>query len=135
MTDTTKPQSPQQLLVELAEIHMRTHASPLPKHPGAMGWQANTGVMAAGFARALHALMQVDPGKAAEVAEWFQGPLGDGPDALEHTDWTAQHVAKSPEVLERWLMDAQADAVQAKEFTDRWEKEHLGVQPSPESGR
>lgn len=135
MTDMTEPQTPEQLLVELAEIHMRTHARPLPQHPGAMGWQANTGVMAAGFARALHALMQADAGKAAEVTEWFQGPFGEGPDAEEHTDWTARHVAKSPQDLDRWLKEAEADAVRAKEFTETWEKEHLVVEPKPGSTR
>lgn len=123
MTDTTQPQtSAQQLLVELAELHMRTHASPLPKHPAALGWQATAGSMAAGFARALHALMETDPGKAAEIAEWFDGPFGEGPDALEHTDWTEQHIAKSPKVLEQWSLEARYQAARALEATEAWEK-------------
>ena len=133
MTDTKPPA--EQLLVELAELHMRTHASPLPKHPGAMGWQANTGVMAAGFARTLHALMQVAPEKAAEITEWFQGPFGEGPDPFEHTDWTGRHVAKSPKVLDQWLAEARAEAVRAKEFTEAWEKTERNRVIEPDATR
>ncbi|MGY0065168.1 hypothetical protein ACWY4P_53610 (plasmid) [Streptomyces sp. LZ34] len=123
MTDTTQPKtSAQQLLVELAELHMRTHASPLPKHPAALGWQATAGSMAAGFARALHALMEAAPEKATEVAEWFDGPLGEGPDSLEHTDWTERHIAKSPKVLNQWSLDARYEAARALEATENWEK-------------
>lgn len=121
-TDPTETQTLAQLLVDLAELHMRTHASPLPKHPAAFGWQATAGSMAAGFARALHALMEVAPEKAAEVAEWFDGPLGEGPDPLEHTDWTERHIAKSPQVLERWSLEARAEAARALEATEDWEK-------------
>lgn len=126
MTDTTETeatQTPEQLLVDLAELHMRTHVSPLPKHPAALGWQMTTGAMAAGFARALHALAEVAPEKAAEVTDWFQGPFGEGPDAEEHTDWTARHVAKSAAVVEQWAAEARQLAVQAKEATEAQEKE------------
>ncbi|WP_448333550.1 hypothetical protein [Streptomyces sp. DSM 41534] len=124
MTDTndTETRAPQQLLVDLAELHMRTHASPLPKHPAALGWQATAGSMAAGFTRALHALMESAPGKAAEIAEWFDGPFGEGPDSMEHTDWTGRHIAKSPEVLEQWSRDARYQAALALESTEAWEK-------------
>lgn len=122
MTDTNETQTPEQLLVDLAELHMRTHASPLPKHPAAFGWQATTGSMAAGFARALHALMQVDPGKATAIAEWFDGPFGEGPDSMEHTDWTGRHIAKSPQVLKQWSRDARYQAALALEAAENWEK-------------
>ncbi|MBE4790287.1 hypothetical protein [Streptomyces caniscabiei] len=95
--------TPEALLVDLGEIHTRTCVSPLPKHPAAMGWQATAGSMAAGFARALHALNEVAPEKAAEIAAWFQGPFEDGPDPEEHTDWLERHVAGSPEALQRWV--------------------------------
>ncbi|CAM5503519.1 MULTISPECIES: MazG-like family protein [Streptomyces] len=129
-TDNTETQTPEQLLVELAELHMRTHASPLPKHPAAMGWQATTGSMAAGFARALHALMETNPAKAAEIAEWFDGPFGEGPDSLQHTDWTERHVAKSAKVLEQWSLDAREAATRALEATEDWEKTEQS-EPSP----
>ncbi|WP_331756312.1 hypothetical protein OHA04_45420 (plasmid) [Streptomyces sp. NBC_01590] len=122
-TEVEEVQTPEQLLVDLSELHMRTHVSPLPKHPAAMGWQMTTGAVAAGFARALYALQEVDPEKAAEIAEWYQGPFGDGPDSEEHTDWTAQHVAKSWVVMEQWVQEAKRLAVQAKEATERHERE------------
>ncbi|MFE9491460.1 hypothetical protein ACFYNF_34325 [Streptomyces sp. NPDC006641] len=122
-TEVEEVQTPEQLLVDLSELHMRTHASPLPKHPAAMGWQMTTGAVAAGFARALHALMEVAPEKAAEITEWYQGPFGDGPDPEEHADWTAQHVAKSWDVLEQWVQEAKQLAVQAKEAAERHERE------------
>ncbi|MFD0509401.1 hypothetical protein ACFQ0G_53845 [Streptomyces chiangmaiensis] len=98
--------------------------SPLPKHPAAMGWQASSGSMAAGFARALHALHELSPQKAAEIAEWFQGPFDDGPDPEEHTDWLERHVVKGPELLEQWVADGRRLAAEAKANTEAWEKEH-----------
>lgn len=131
MTDTNETRTPaEQLLVDLAELHMRTHASPLPKHPAAMGWQATAGGMSALAARALHALMEADPRKAASLAEWFDGPFGEGPDSLEHTDWTERHIAKSPEVLEQWSRDARYQAALAVEATESWEKAEQSA-PSP----
>jgi hypothetical protein len=117
----------QTLLMDLGEFHTRTCVSPLPKHPAAMGWQASSGNMAAGFARALHALNEVAPEKAAEIAAWFDGPLEDGPDPEEHTDWLERHVAGGPEALERWADDGRQMAVEAKAFTEKWEKEHRTV--------
>lgn len=134
MSDRPETQAPKQLLVELAELHMRTHASPLPKHPAALGWQATAGSMAAGFARALHALMEAAPEKAVAVAEWFDGPLGEGPDPLEHTDWTERHIAKSPTVLEQWSRDARYQAALALECTEAWEKTEKVRQELAEPG-
>ncbi|MET7933457.1 hypothetical protein [Streptomyces sp. NPDC005322] len=127
-TDNTETRAPQQLLVDLAELHMRTHASPLPKH------QATTGSMAAGFARALHALMEVDPAEAAAIAEWFDGPFGEGPDSMEHTGWTGRHIAKSPEVLEQWSLDARYEAARALEATEAWEKTEKARQELADPG-
>lgn len=117
-------QTTQKLLADLGELHTRTCVSPLPKHPAAMGWQATAGSMAAGFARALHALNEVAPEKAAEIAVWFQGPFEDGPDPEEHTDWLERNVAKSPAVLERWVEEGRRMAEEAKANTLAWEKEH-----------
>ncbi|MEU9014308.1 hypothetical protein AB0D12_31965 [Streptomyces sp. NPDC048479] len=121
-TDDVESQTPDQLLVDLAELHIRTLVSPLPKHPAAMGWQATAGAMAAGFARALHALNEAAPDKAGEITDWFQGPFGDGPDPEEHTDWTEQVIAKSPAVLEQWVTEAQELARGAKEATEAREQ-------------
>lgn len=128
---TEKPQTPEQLLADLAELHLRTLVSPQPKHPAAMGWQATAGSMAAGFARTLHALQQVAPDKAAELTEWFHGEFDEGPDPEEHTEWAERHIAKSPTVWQKWLDDAHDLARQAQEATGEWErKQQAGaVQP------
>lgn len=123
-TETEVAQTPAQLLTDLGELHTRTLVSPLPKHPAAMGWQAVAGSMAAGFARALHALNEIDPEKAAELTDWFQGPFEDGPDPEEHTDWLERHVARGPELLEQWVEGGRRMAREAKTNTEAWEKEH-----------
>jgi hypothetical protein len=115
-------ETPEQLLHDLGELHTRTLVSPLPKHPAAMGWQATAG--SAGFARALHALHDLAPEKAAEVTVWFQGPFEDGPDLEEHTDWLERHVAQGPELLEQWVEDGRRMAAESKTNTEAWEKEH-----------
>jgi hypothetical protein len=122
--DTEVAQTPEQLLTDLGELHTRTLASPLPKHPAAMGWQATAGSLAAGFARALHALNEVAPEKAAEITVWFQGPFEEGPDPEEHTDWLEQHVAQGPELLEQWVEDGRRMARESKTNTEAWEKEN-----------
>lgn len=118
--------TPEQLLKDLGELHTRTCVSPLPRHPAAMGWQAATGSMAAGFARALHALNELDPGKAQEIATWFDGPFGDAPDPEEHTDWLERNVAKGLTELQRWVDDGRQMAEESKANTEAWEKEHQG---------
>jgi len=120
----TTPETALELLEDLGEFHTRTCVSPLPKHPAAMGWQAVAGSMAAGFARALFALNEIDPDKAREITEWFQGPFEDGPDPEEHTDWLERHVARGPELLEQWVKDGRRMAREAQKNTSAWEKEH-----------
>lgn len=123
MTDVQEEtaQTTEQLLADLGELHTRTCVSPLPKHPAARGWQAVAGSMAAGFARALHALHQVDPARAQEITDWWQGPFEEGPDPEEHTDWLEEHVARGPEVLQRWVEDSRRLAREAQEHTAAWE--------------
>ena len=111
--DTDTPTTPAQLLNDLGELHTRTVASPLPEHPAAFGWQATVGSMAAGFARALHALNEVAPEKAAEVAAWFDGPFGEGPDQARHTAWLERYVAQGPELLEQWIENGRRAAAAA----------------------
>jgi hypothetical protein len=119
-------QTPEQLLTDLGEFHMRTLVSPLPKHPAAMGWQATAGSMAAGFARALHALNDVDPARAQEIVTWFQGPFEDeGPDPEEHTDWLERVVAKGDlDLVQQWVEDGRRFAESSAASTEEWEKEH-----------
>lgn len=121
--ETETVQTPEQLLTDLGEFHMRTLVSPLPKHPAAMGWQATSGSMAAGFARALHALNEVDPTRAQEITTWFQGPFEDeGPDPEEHTDWLERTVAKGDlGVMEKWVQDGRRLAESSKAATEERE--------------
>ncbi|MER6249439.1 hypothetical protein [Streptomyces griseorubiginosus] len=123
-TETGTAQTPEQLLADLGEFHMRTLVSPLPKHPAAMGWQATAGSMAAGFARALHALNDVDPARAQEIVTWFQGPFEDeGPDPEEHTDWLERVVAKGDLALvEKWVEDGRRFAESSAASTEEWER-------------
>ena len=113
---TTSANLTQQLLVELSELHMRTHSAPSPKHPEAFGWRAVTGSTAALAARALHALAEADPGKAAELAAWYEGPFGEGPNPVEHTAWTARHVARDKAEVEQWAAEARSAARKAAEY-------------------
>jgi hypothetical protein len=121
--ETEKSQTPDELLTELAQLHIRTIVPPSPKHPSAHGWQAIAGCQAAGFARALHALMEVAPEKAAEITDWYQGPFEEGPDPEEHTDWIERTVAKSTDVLDEWITEARDLAVKSAEATEAGEKE------------
>jgi hypothetical protein len=121
-TDDVAAQTTAQLLTDLGEFHTRTLVSPLPKHPAAMGWQALSGSMAAGFARALHALNEIDPGKAQEITDWWQGPFEEGPDPEEHTDWLERVVAKGDlAVLEKWVEDGRRLAESSKAATEERE--------------
>jgi hypothetical protein len=123
--DIDTPTTPAQLLNDLGELHTRTLVSPLPKHPAAMGWQATAGALAAGFARGLHALNEIAPEKAAEVAEWYDGLFGEGPDPEEHRDWLERHVAGSPDIMQQWVEEGRRMAVEAKANTAAWEKGHM----------
>ncbi|MFF8910589.1 hypothetical protein [Streptomyces olivaceoviridis] len=120
--NTEKKQTPEQLLTELAQLHIRTIVPPSPKQPAAFGWQAIAGCQAAGFARALHALMEVAPEKAAEITDWFQGPFEEGPDPQEHTDWIERIVAKDVTVLDKWIEEAQRLAEESAVSAEAREK-------------
>ncbi|WP_042174650.1 hypothetical protein [Streptomyces sp. NBRC 110035] len=123
-TDDLTPQTPEELIADLGELHTRTMVSPLPKQPAAMGWQAVAGTMAAGFTRALYALNEVDPVKATEITAWYQGPFEDGPDPEEHTDWLERTVAKVDlDLLERWVQDGQRLAESSKAAVEAHEAE------------
>jgi hypothetical protein len=119
MTDTTPnidldddtDRTPKTLLVDLAHIHLRCIAPPLPKHPGAMGWQAMSSSLTVLAARLLHVVQEVAPEKAAEIADWYAGPFGDGPDGMESTEWFAEAVAGPAGAdFEEWIQDARARA-------------------------
>lgn len=126
MPDTTAPETaetdvdatPATLRIDLAQMHLRTIASPLPRHPGAMGWQMTAGSLAALAIRLLDVVQRTSPQDAEEIAEWYAGPFGDGPDLEEHMDWIARRVAGSWGVTETWLHEAMQLAKEAQQATD-----------------
>ncbi|KAF0646569.1 MULTISPECIES: hypothetical protein [Streptomyces] len=108
--DTT----PQSLLTDLARLHLRATASPLPADPAAMGWQMQTAAVTGLAARLLHALAAVDPQQAAALADWYAGPFGEGPHPASHLPWLHRHVARPAGAsIDQWLDDAQQRAAQA----------------------
>lgn len=117
--DTDADTSPATLRTDLAQLHLRTAASPLPKQPAAMGWQMTAGSLAALASRLLDVVQTTAPDKAAEIAEWYSGPFGDGPDLEEHHDWITAHVAGSWDVTEAWIQEARQLAAQAQQATAR----------------
>lgn len=90
-----------------------------------------TGTMAAGFARALHALNEVDPDKAAEITEWFRGPFDEGPDSEEHTDWLERKVAGSPAVLSKWVASGRQMADEGRANAEAWEQQQRDCTVTP----
>lgn len=103
--------TPAELLKRLGETHVGSMAAPTPDDGLALGYKMLATALAAGFARTLHALNEVAPEKAAELADWYDGPFGDGPNPCEVREWILRHVADSdPQVLERWERLARPDA-------------------------
>ncbi|MEU6016904.1 hypothetical protein ABZ826_23500 [Streptomyces sp. NPDC047515] len=119
--ETDVDATPETLRIDLAQLHVRSTASPLPKHPAAMGWQMTAGSLAALASRLLNVVQRTAPEEAARIAEWFAGPFGDGPDLEEHTDWIAEHVAGSWDVTETWVQEARQLAMQAQQATAQHE--------------
>ena len=61
--------SPETLCVDLAQLHLRAVASPLPKQPAAMGWQMTAASLSALASRLLDVVQRTAPGEAARIAE------------------------------------------------------------------
>ena len=113
-----QPTTPGELLVDLAQLHCRTVAPPLPKHPVALGWQMQAGALAGLAARLLHALNAVAPDQAADLAAWYDGPLGEGPDPMDVTDWLVDHVARPTGAdFNAWTTEARELAAHAATHT------------------
>ena len=116
--------SPETLCVDLAQLHLRAVASPLPKQPAAMGWQMTAASLSALASRLLDVVQRTAPGEAARIAEWFSGPFGDGPDLEEHHDWVTDNVSGSWDLTEKWIQEARHLAVQAQQATAAQTKEN-----------
>lgn len=112
--------SPDTLLLDLAQNQVRALSSPMPKNPGAMGWQCMSASTMALAARLLHTLQQVAPEKAAEIADWYAGPFGDGPDLMDFTEWLDVNVARpSGADIEAWIADGRRRAVESARIAER----------------
>lgn len=127
MTDTTTTAqdfdedidaTPETLRTDLAQMYLRATATPTPKHPAALGWQMTTASMAALSSRLLDVVQRTAPEDAEEIAEWFAGPFGDGPNLEEHTYWVGERVAGDLGVFREWAREARQLAEQAKVATE-----------------
>ncbi|MFE7780333.1 hypothetical protein [Streptomyces nigrescens] len=131
MTDTTTTAqdvdedidvTPETLRTDLAQMYLRATATPTPKHPAALGWQMTAASLAALSSRLLDVVQRTAPEDAAEIAEWFAGPFGDGPNLEEHTYWVGEHVAGDLGVFHKWLDEAREMALQAKAVTEAFDQ-------------
>jgi len=116
--------SPETLSTDLAQLHLRTMASPLPKQPAAMGWQMTAASLSALASRLLDVVQRTAPEEAAQIAEWFSGPFGDGPDLEEHHDWVTDNISGSWDLTEAWIQEARQLAVEARQATEAQTKEN-----------
>jgi hypothetical protein len=121
--ETSTDTSPATLSIDLAQLHLRTTASPLPKQPAAMGWQMTAASLSALASRLLDVVQRTAPEEAAQIAEWFSGPFGDGPDLEEHHDWVTDNISGSWDLTEEWIQEARRLAVEAQQATAAQMKE------------
>ncbi|WP_228981393.1 hypothetical protein [Streptomyces sp. DH12] len=106
--------TPQTLLTDLAQLHLRAIAPPTPRYPAAMGWQMQAAALAGLSTRLLHALLAAAPQAAAELAEWYAGPFGDGPDLIDGVEWLDDHVARPAGAdIEAWILEGRRAAEKA----------------------
>lgn len=101
------------LIAEMAKVHLRAHAHPLPADPAVLHWQMTAGFYAALAARMLQHLHGTDPAKAVQVAEWCNESVADADGDVDLVnEWIASAVAGSSDEFNAWLVDA---AQQAKD--------------------
>lgn len=117
--------SPATLSIDLAQLHLRSIASPLPKHPGVMGWQMTAASLSALASRLLDVVQRTAPDEAAQIAEWYAGPFGDGPDLEEHHDWVTDNISGSWDLTEEWIQEARQLAAQAQQVAVRRETKEV----------
>ncbi|MFG2532776.1 hypothetical protein [Streptomyces sp. NPDC048516] len=121
MTDTLASETSlaSELVTDLAQMHLRSIASPLPQHPAAFGWQATAGGVAALAARLLDSLAQVDPAQADAIAGWYGDLVDHGSAQMGVYSWIKHSVAAPAGAdIEQWMDEAQDLAVQAKAATE-----------------
>ena len=118
-TDVHETSLAAELLTDLAQMHLRSVASPLPEHPAALGWQVTAGGVAALAARLMDGLMQADPAKAEAIAGWYDTLVDHGPASVGVYSWIQRRVADPAGTdIEEWVDEARKSAVQAKDATN-----------------
>jgi hypothetical protein len=118
--DEAEGRSPEALLVDLAQLHLQTIASPSPQNPEAMGWRAVASCTSVLAARLLHVVQRTAPEEAARIADWYAGPFGEGPDGMDCMNWLAMQVAAPAGAdIETWINEAHARAKQSAEDTTK----------------
>jgi hypothetical protein len=107
------------LIVQMAKLHLRAHAHPLPENPAALHWQVTAGLYAALAARMLHHLDRLDTAAATEITEWCASPLDADADAdlQQIAAWITKNVAGDEGVLQSWMDEAKTEAEQARDNT------------------
>ncbi|MER6844789.1 hypothetical protein [Streptomyces platensis] len=119
-----------ELVTDLAQMHLRSIASPLPQHPAAFGWQVTAGGVAALAARLLDGLMQVAPERAEVIAGWYGDLVDHGSAAMGVYSWIERRVAVPAGAdIEAWVDEAQRLAVQAKVATEAVTQTKTTIQP------
>ncbi|MFD6541202.1 hypothetical protein [Streptomyces goshikiensis] len=102
------------VLEELARLHLRAVALPLPRNPATFGWQAVAGGLAAFAARLLHHVNASDGPAGTRFAEFYRGHLGEGPHPLAVGRWLERAIAQPAGAdIEQWAADAKEGAVKA----------------------
>ncbi|MFJ2752732.1 hypothetical protein [Streptomyces sp. NPDC087297] len=103
-----------EVLEELARLHLRTVALPLPRNPATFGWQVLAGGLAAFAARLLHHVNAMDAERGAAFAQFYRGPFGDGPHPLAVGRWMERAIAEPVGAdMEQWAAEAEEAAEKA----------------------
>lgn len=110
--DDETPPTPAKLLVSLGQKYTRYMAEPSPADPVIAGWQRQAAALAALAARAVHALNEQDPTAASRLADWWHGPLGNGPDPARHERWLKRFIA-GPKTYRQWVNEGRQAAAAA----------------------
>lgn len=111
--------TPAAWVTDLAQLHLRAMASPLPKDPGALGWQMTAAMLAAMSCRLMAVAERSAPDEAAAIARLFHGPFGEGPDLEDEFDWIDHNVARPQGAdVAAWMDEARELARRAKAFAD-----------------
>lgn len=112
-TEVRKTSRATEMRTDLAKLHLRSVAAPMPQRQDAFRWQVIAGAAAAVAARLMDSLIQADPAEAEEIAGWYEALVGQEAGLTAVHSWIEQHVAGAD--FEQWVAEAHQFAVQAKD--------------------